>query len=99
MGAGYQFRVKCYIEYTGKKGVGGRRLQSAERKFHVSLGMGEMKRETGELKGIKVWCRMTIKGNDHERATDSKKKKKKTENGWKRVRHHPVPVPLARQHP
>lgn len=42
--------------------------------------MGEMKCETGELKGIKVWYRMTIKGNDRERSTDSKKKKEKKKN-------------------
>lgn len=74
--------------------VGGRKKRSAleERKIPcVSLGMGEMKCELREWNERKVQCRMTIMGRAQQTV------KEKIEEGW--TKHHPVPVPLAKQRP
>lgn len=60
----------------------------------VSLGIGEMKYEHREWKGTEEQWRMEIMGNKHKPAIDSERE---IDKDW--TRHHPVPVPLATQHP
>lgn len=55
-----------HVENGEKKGDG---PPSSKKIPCVSLGKGEMKCELKEWKGIKVWCRMTIMGNEHEKNT------------------------------
>lgn len=83
-----------HVEKDEKRGGGGCTEVDRKKIPCVSPGMGEMKCELTEWKGIRERWRMKIMGNEHRTAIDSER-----ETDWTRVRHHPVPAPLAKQRP